>query len=229
VVSGVLRGMTIAETSPRPGVRPARLDRNTRGDRGVEGNEHLTGVTGAVLILLLAVIGITILRIGQLISVHLFVGMMLLAPIALKLGSTGYRFAGYYLGRPAYRRKGPPLTAHRILAVPVVLTTLIVMISGVALLLGGPSVRGTWYSIHKFGFIAWVVFMAVHVLTHVQGAAESVRVELGPDGPRLQRASGRGQRLLLIGLVLIAGVIIAIVAIPDFGAWAHYHHHPHLT
>ena len=219
--------MTIFETAAPPRVRFAGRGEDDDDDQGAEGNEHLTGVTGAVLVILLAVIGLTILRIGQLISVHLFVGMMLLAPIGLKLGSTGYRFAGYYLGRPAYKRKGPPMTPLRLLAIPVVLTTLIVMISGVALLLGGPGVRGTWFSIHKFGFIAWVAFMAAHVLAHVQGSADSVRVELGPDGLGVRRVSGRGRRLLLIGTVLLLGVIIAVVAVPDFGAWAHYHHARH--
>ncbi|MGO9790275.1 MAG: hypothetical protein ACLP8S_12505, partial [Solirubrobacteraceae bacterium] len=63
---------------------------------GTDGNEQLTSITGAILIVLLAVIGVTILRVGQLISVHLFVGLLLLGPVTLKLGSTGYRFVRYY-------------------------------------------------------------------------------------------------------------------------------------
>ena len=47
--------------------------------------------------MLLAVIGVTILRIGQLLSVHLFVGMLLIGPVLLKMGSTGYRFLRYTL------------------------------------------------------------------------------------------------------------------------------------
>ncbi len=39
-------------------------------DPGVDGNERLTGITGALHLLPLAVEGITILRIGQLISLH---------------------------------------------------------------------------------------------------------------------------------------------------------------
>ena len=41
---------------------------------GTDGNERLTSMAGAILIVLLAVLGVTILRIGQLIWVHLFVG-----------------------------------------------------------------------------------------------------------------------------------------------------------
>ncbi len=71
---------------------------------GTEGNEQLTAITGAILLVLLAVIGLTILRIHLLISVHLFVGLLLIGPVALKLGSTGYRFARHYsacVGTPA--------------------------------------------------------------------------------------------------------------------------------
>jgi hypothetical protein len=73
-------------TDPRPRLR----DLITGG--GTDGNELLTSMTGAVLIVLLAVLGVTIVRIGQLIWLHLFVGLVLLGPVAAKLASTGYRF-----------------------------------------------------------------------------------------------------------------------------------------
>src|SRR5271156_6514170 len=101
---------------------------------GTAGNERLTAVTGAVLIVLLAVIGVTIISISQLLWVHLFVGMLLIGPVVLKLGSTGYRFVRYYTGNPRYRRVGPPPTLLRVIAPIVVLTTIVVLVSGVALL-----------------------------------------------------------------------------------------------
>ena len=70
------------QTSPPPrfvrrsGSRRARL---TGG--GTAGNERLTAATGAVLLVLLAVIGVTILRLRPLLSVHLFVGMLLIPPV----------------------------------------------------------------------------------------------------------------------------------------------------
>ena len=57
--------------------------------------------------------------------------MVLIPPVALKLGSTGYRFARYYLGSPVYRAKGPPLLPLRLLAPVLVLTTLLVFATGV--------------------------------------------------------------------------------------------------
>ena len=75
---------------------------------GTEGNERLTVLTGLLLIVLFAALGITIIRIGQLLWLHLFLGLLLLGPVALKLSSTGYRFARYYTSDPVYREKGPP-------------------------------------------------------------------------------------------------------------------------
>ena len=54
-----------------------------------------------MLLVLLAVEGVTILFLRPLLSVHIFVGMLLIPPVALKLGSTGYRFVRYYQRRRA--------------------------------------------------------------------------------------------------------------------------------
>jgi hypothetical protein len=93
---------------------------------GTNGNELLTSMIGAVLIVLLAVLGITILRIHQLIWLHLFLGLVLLGPIAVKMASTGYRFFRYYTGNLAYRSKGPPEPLMRLTAPLVVASTLVV-------------------------------------------------------------------------------------------------------
>ncbi len=107
-----------------------------------------------VLLVALAVLGVTILQIGQLIPVHLFVGMLLLGPVALKLTSTGYRFVRYYTRSVVYREKGPPQALLRAVA-PVVVATVVVFVSGLVLLFAGPQDRGPWVSIHKVSFIVW--------------------------------------------------------------------------
>ena len=68
---------------------------------GVAGNARLTGGVAAALLVLLAAEGATIPFIGQLLGPHIFIGMLLIPPVLLKLGSTGYRFARYYSGDPA--------------------------------------------------------------------------------------------------------------------------------
>jgi len=75
---------------------------------GVGGNSRLTSATGIVLLALLAVEGVTILSVRQMITLHIYVGILLLGPVLLKSGSTMYRFVRYYRGAPAYLKKGPP-------------------------------------------------------------------------------------------------------------------------
>jgi len=49
-------------------------------DRGVEANARLTGSIAAVLLVLLAAEGLTILRVGRLLTWHVFLGMVLVPP-----------------------------------------------------------------------------------------------------------------------------------------------------
>src|SRR2546421_10717230 len=94
-----------------------RLARLLRG--GSEGNARLTGMTGLVLLVLLAVEGVTILAIRPLLSVHVFVGLLLIPPVALKLAATGYRLLRYHTRAAGYVRKGAPPLLIRVLAAPV--------------------------------------------------------------------------------------------------------------
>ena len=100
----------------------------------VAGNARITGGTAAMLLVLLAVEGATIPLIGSLRGPHIFIGMLLIPPVLLKLGSTGWRFARYYAGDRRYRRKGPPAMAMRLLAPGVILATLALFATGVMLL-----------------------------------------------------------------------------------------------
>jgi len=222
------------------GVRAVRL---TGG--GTNGNERLTSLTGLVLILLLLAIGFTILRIGQLISVHLFVGLLLLGPMVLKIASTGYRFVRYYTNDPRYRRKGPPELILRLTAPVLVLSTVCVFVSGVILMFEGRAHRDPMLLIHKASFIVWGVVFAVHVLGHlpeiiayIPGAGGARRArelrELRNSLPGLAAPQGladhelparihggAGRSIALLGAML-AGLILAIVLIPSFGSWTHH-------
>lgn len=186
---------------------------------GTVGNEQLTAIIGVLLIALLAVLGVTILRIGQLIWVHLFLGLVLIGPVLLKLASTGYRFARYYTGNPTYRRKGPPQPWMRL-----ILCTVVVFVSGVVLMYNGPSDRGTWLTIHKTGF--WLAFTAVHVLGHLPGLGGTLR-DAGV-GSRSGAAGATGRWIALASAV-VGGLVLALQLVPQFAAWtapgAMLHHH----
>ncbi|HEY5197385.1 MAG TPA: hypothetical protein VIJ51_10210 [Solirubrobacteraceae bacterium] len=189
--------------------RPPAGGRLTGG--GTDGNEQLTAAVGAALVVILAVLGVTLLRMHQLIWVHLFVGLALIGPVAVKLGSTGYRFVRYYTHDPAYRRKGPPELVLRVLGPGLILTTLAVLASGIVLMLDGPARQGRWLEIHKVSFIVWGVLLAAHVLGHLRQMPRALRAAATHSG-------AAGRTLALAG-GLLAGLLIAAVLIPDFASW----------
>jgi hypothetical protein len=65
---------------------------------GAGGNERLTGLIGIVLLVLFAAEGFTILVVRQMLTLHFFIGILLIGPVLLKLCSTIYRFTRYYAG-----------------------------------------------------------------------------------------------------------------------------------
>ena len=189
---------------------------------GADGNELLTTLTGGLLLVLLAVIGLTIIALHQLLSVHLFVGLVLVGPLALKVATTGYRFLRYYTGSAPYVEKGPPPTLLRLIAPMVVLSTVAVMLSGVWLLLAGPSSRDSLLPIHKASFIVWIAFTSIHVLGHLPGLASTLRIDVAGIAPApAVRGGGTGRTLSLLG-VLVGGIVLAILLIPEYGAWLNH-------
>src|SRR2546421_242257 len=83
-------------------------------------------------------------------------------------------------------------------------------------------------TIIRIGQLLWLVAMVPHLLGHL--------VELPPAlcltrsaGP-VATGGGAGRAIALTSAV-VAGAVLAIVLLPDFGAWtaagAHLHHHHH--
>jgi hypothetical protein len=172
-------------------------------------------MTGTVLVALVAVVGISLISIGPLLSVHVFVGMLLIPPIVLKLASTGYRFARYYTGSPAYRRAGPPVMLMRMLGPLVIGATAVLFGSGVAMLALGPSNR--WVvGVHKTSFIVWLVVVALHVLGHVLHIPGLASADF--RGPR-ERRRGSLLRHSAIAVALVAGLVLAVATIQYAAPW----------
>jgi hypothetical protein len=213
--------------TPQMGSTRARGATLTGG--GTDGNEQLTTITGAILIVLLAVIGFTIPQLRQFISVHLFVGMLLIGPVLLKMASTGYRFMRYYTGNPAYAAKGPPELILRLIGPIVMLSTVGVFATGIVLLFVGPTQRNPWLMLHKLTFIVWVVFMSLHVLGHLPAVARALGLGRSGQEQLAGAAPGAMGRWIAIVGALVAGLVLAIVLIPDFAAWTAHgvfvHHH----
>ena len=157
------------EQSSEQTARPIR--RGTRG-KGVAGNARLTGTTAALLLVLLAAEGFTILRIGPLLKQHIYLGMLLVPPVALKIGTTFYRFIRYYMKDPNYLRKGPPPMILRMLGPVLVVVTVIMFASGIALLYVKGSLLSTMFFLHRASFVLWFCAMTIHVLGHIGETAK---------------------------------------------------------
>ncbi len=183
---------------------------------GVEGNHRLTATLGAVLLVLLAVEGGTIPFLGSLEVVHVVVGLVLIPIVLLKLGTTFYRFARYYTGDIQYRRAGPPHPIMRIVGPFVIVTTVALFASGVALAAVGRHSQ-TLYTVHKLSFIAWFAAMAIHVLGHVL----SLPAVAGRDWVAGTRTSGSGIRQLVVIGAVVMGVAAVVVIYPLLPAWGH--------
>ncbi len=185
---------------------------------GVEGNTRLTALTGLVLLVLLFVEGITVVNVRGLLSMHVFVGLVLIPPLLLKTASTGYRFASYYLGSHQYRAAGPPQIFLRVIAPFLLASTVGLFGTGVILLALGAQGRDSWRGIHQMFFFFWFGFMAIHVLAYTWRATRlglsdvsSLRIG-GAARPAVTRQS------LVIGSVLL-GLVIAIVFLPSDASW----------
>ncbi len=197
---------------------------------GAEGNERLTAMTGAVLLVLLAAEGFTILSLRQLLTPHFFIGMLLLGPVALKAGSTVYRFIRYYAGSAPYRRKGPPALLLRLLGPVIIASTAGVFGTGIALAVAGPAGRQPWLFLHKASFVIWFCAMAIHVLAYLprlprllaseargtaagQAEGPAPRPGGGYGGRATAALGGRGLRLALLVASLVAGLVIAVLTV----------------
>lgn len=184
---------------------------------GVEGNERLTALTATLLLPLLAAEGVTLLRIGQLLSPHEFIGMLLIPPVALKLASTGYRTVCYYRGRSAYVLKGPPQILLRALVAPVLVTSTVAVLATGVPLLWLQQQRGTLVGLHKIAFIVWAAAFALHTLTYIWRLPRALVRDWQ------ERLVGRGLRYGLVAATLALGVLFALATVPSTDHWRDQH------
>lgn len=198
-------------------------------DQGVESNSRLTATAAVVITALLAVVAVTLLDVRGMIDVHVFVGMLLIPPVLVKIGSTGWRFARYYSGSEPYRRKGPPHPLLRLLGPVLVVLTAVLIGSGVALVLT-PHLRPTLLFVHQASFFGWLVVLGVHFVGHLGETARLAPLDLA-QRTRAQVA-GASARQWTMAAALAAGVVLGVIML---GTTAHYlgatvqyiHHHHH--
>ncbi len=212
---------TAFERRPSPSHARSRTSHARRSPRtrrfGAEANARLTSSTALVLLVLLAIEGLTVVSVRSLLTLHVFIGMLLVPPVLVKLASTFWRFAKYYTGSREYREKGPPPVVLRLLGPFVAITTVLLFASGILLLLGPTAWRPDMSLLHKASFVVWFACMTVHVLGHFKETAQLST----QDWVRRTRArvAGSRSRRLVITTCLASGVVLAIASIPSVGPW----------
>jgi hypothetical protein len=172
------------------------------------GNERLTAMTGAVLLVLFIVECLTLLNLGGFLTLHVFLGMVLLGPVCLKIGSTLWRFTRYYTGSEPYVRKGPPGPLQRVLGPFVILTTLAVLGTGVALVVEGPQ-DWQWQQLHREAFLVWAAVMIIHLASYVPKLPRLLSSQ--PADRARELLAARVTRWLLLSGSLAAGLVLALL------------------
>jgi hypothetical protein len=205
----------VTRLADAPTAEPAR---RTRRLACVEVNELLTSSVAALLTILLIAEGITILNMRGLRGPHMFIGLMLIPPIAVKIASTGYRFARYYTGAPVYVAKGPPQLALRVLAPLLVASTVMIFVTGVWLLILGHH-SDQVLMLHKVAFIVWSGVFGVHFLAYLPRAGRSLRAAWASGSSHRLRTPGRGVTAALVALSLCAGLLLALALLSHIGAY----------
>jgi hypothetical protein len=222
-------GPTPVRTAARGNAQQTQSEVNPSviGVDGVVGNERLTALAGAALLALILVEFATTTNIGALLSVHVFVGIMLTGPLAVKMASTGYRFLRYYARSPAYVRRGPPRLALRVLAPVLVVTTLVLIGSGIGLLVTGPTNPGLFEALHNVTFLIWLPLVAIHVLAYIWRVPRLIADDWrstpsgrGTEGAEAPPPAGYRLRFGMNFGALIAGAVAAIFLLPSAAPWS---------
>ena len=204
--------------------RPAAEERLERFDP--VGNERLTAVVGIVLLVLTVVeLATILLGVHRFMSLHVFVGFVLIPPIVLKLASTGWRFARYYTGTSAYVVQGPPLLPMRLLAPILVAATIVLFASGVAMGILHGNALAVARQLHGPSSVVWLALVGVHALVYLKRALTSS----AEDAAALVRAvRGARARAYLLTTAIISGVVLGIATVPAQHHWVNLprgHHH----
>src|SRR5437588_8251298 len=190
---------------------------NGESRSGVVGNERLTALAGAVLLVLILVELVSALNLHALLPIHIFVGVLLAGPLVVKLGSTGYRFLRYYTRAPAYVRSGPPRLPLRVLAPLLLVTTLVVVGSGIGLVVAGPAQSSLLRTLHSLSVLIWLSLLAIHVVAYLWRTLRWIADDW--RNHPAEQAPGRGFRLGVNLGALLVGSVAALLLFPGTTPW----------
>ena len=235
----------VAETLAEASGREARENPVVPGSGGPAGNALLTAWTALVLLTLSVAELLTLFDVRGLISWHVALGALLVPPSVMKTVSTGWRMVSYYLGRPSYRRAGPPPLLMRLLGPLVVVSTLGLLGTGVLLVLLGEDrsrqslvtlfgFRVDWVTLHQGFFAVWAAAAGLHLLGRFVPALRGTVLQAagsrsGSGAGSRSGVPGRWTRALWFLTMAASAAALAVLLVHAEGSWASFHgfdHHP---
>ena len=174
-------------------------------------NRQLTALAGIVIYALLVVLAVTIFDIRRFLIAHYIVGFLLIPPVILKLGSTGYRFLRYYSGSAPFRSAGAPPLLLRFLVAPVlVLSTAAVFATGLELWLFGLQFGSVWISAHTLSAVLMLIAVAAHLPAHMRLSVDAVVDEVAARREALFSPRSLAVASLVAGAVLAAASLLYV-------------------
>jgi hypothetical protein len=158
-------------------------------------------------------------------SWHVFVGLALIPLIVLKLATTGWRFVRYYTRSRAYVAEGPPQAAMRLLAPLLVVATVVLFGSGVAMgLLHGHALQIA-RSLHGPASVIWLLLLGLHVLVYLRRALRDTADDVLPADPTPVR--GKTARRYALATVVVCGLVLGSALVPAQHRWVNIRHDHH--
>jgi hypothetical protein len=205
-------------------VRMEESDRQRRGRAGLnpDGNERLTAAVGVLLLVPIVIELVSVLLgVHTFMSLHVFVGLLLIPPVLLKLASTGWRFARYYLRSDAYVVHGPPQLVMRLLAPLLVAATVVLFGSGVAMGLLHGHALVVARRLHGPASVVWIVLVGVHVLVYLKRSLLKGTEDIAA-GTRAAVGGAKGRAYAVVAAVAV-GVAVAAATVPAQHHWVNLH------
>jgi hypothetical protein len=201
--------LRVVSDPPEPGQRVPPAG----GGAGPAGNARFTALTGTMLLLPLAVVLASGVFFGDARTVHFFAGFVVIPPVGLKLATTGWHAARYYIRDRrdhGYRALGPPGWTSRALGPVLVAAAILVLGSGVALWVQRTE-HGPWSTVHTDSAVVLALALGGHLLLRAWRTAWHTAADLGMvAAPPLP---GRTWRRAMVTASLACGVVIAAAAV----------------
>lgn len=145
-------------------------------------------------------------------TAHYVLGLLVVPPVVLKLGSTGYRVLRNYTGSAAFRLAGPPPVVLRFITGPIlVVATVATLVTGIELWLVGLRYGSGWTTAHTFSAAVMLVAVTVHLVGHTRMSGRALKDDALGD-----RQRGISPRSLVVAGLIFGGILaIAVLVYPS--------------